>query len=142
MQTGHDLSGLMRFAGEGAWRGALEEAMADHLGLAMEEFGLEFEAIGGLLGNHWAGVLFGCAFEDLLTRRFEPGGQTIVDDDLKRRGGSAEAAAAKVYMRALIASAVSLDEASEIVPGRLFLARDLVRGGEPVRVTTRVGAAC
>jgi hypothetical protein len=77
----------------------------------------------------------------LLPRRFEPGGQTIVEDDLKRRGGSAEAAAAKASMRARMASAVSLSEASEIVPGRLFLARDLVRGGEPVRVTTRVGAA-
>ena len=86
-------------------------------------------------------MLFGGAFEDRLTRRFEPGGQTIVDDDLKRRGGLAEAAAAKASMRALMASAVSLSEASEIVPGRLVLARDLVRGGEPVRVTTRIGAA-
>ena len=87
-------------------------------------------------------MLFGGAFEDRLPRRFEPGGQTIVEDDLKRRGGSAEAASAKASMRARMASAVSLSEASEIVPGRLFLARDLVRGGEPVRVTTRVGAAC
>jgi hypothetical protein len=44
-------------------------------------------------------------------------------------------------MRARMASAVSLSEASEIVPGRSVLARDLVRGGEPGRVTTRVGAA-
>jgi len=44
-------------------------------------------------------------------------------------------------MRARMASAVSLSEASKIVPGRSVLARDLVRGGEPVRVTTRVGAA-
>ena len=86
-------------------------------------------------------MLFGGAFEDRLPRRVEPGGQTLVEDDLQRRGGSAEAAAAKASMRALMASAVSLSEASEIVPGRLVLARDLVRGGEPVRVTTRVGAA-
>ena len=115
--------------------------MADHRGPAMEPFGLEVEAISGLLGDPWGGVLFGGAFEDRLPRRFEPGGPTIVADALKRRGGSAEAAAAKAAMRALMASAVSLDKASEIVPGRSFLARDLVRGGEPVRVTTRVGAA-
>ena len=132
----------MRFAGGAAWRGAFEEAIAVHRGPAMEPFGLEVEAIGGLLGDPWGGVLFGGAFEDRLPRRFEPGGQTLVEDDLKRRGGSAEAAAAKASMRARMASAVSLSEASEIVPGRLFLARDLVRGGEPVRVTTRVGAAC
>ena len=90
MPTGDDLSGLMRFAGGAAWRGALEEAMADHRGPAMEPFGLEVEAIGGLLGDPWGGVLFGGAFEDRLPRRFEPGGQTLVEDDLKRRGGSAK----------------------------------------------------
>ena len=136
----------MRFAGGAAWRGALEEAMADHRGPAMEPFGLEVEETGGRGDRRAArrplgGVLFGGAFEDRLPRRFEPGGQTIVEDDLKRRGGSAEAAAAKASMRARMASAVSLSEASEIVPGRSVLARDLVRGGEPVRVTTRVGAA-
>ena len=120
--------------------------MADHRGPAMEPFGLEVEETGGRGDRRAArrplgGVLVGGAFEDRLPRRFEPGGPTIVEDDLKRRGGSAEAAAAKASMRARMASAVSLSEASEIVPGRLFLARDLVRGGEPVRVTTRVGAA-
>ena len=137
----------MRFAGGAAWRGALEEARADHRGPAMEPFGLEVEETGGRGDRRAArrplgGVLFGGAFEDRLPRRFEPGGQTLVEDDLKRRGGSAEAAAAKASMRARRASAVSLSEASKIVPGRLVLARDLVRGGEPVRVTTRVGAAC
>ena len=53
MPTGSDLSGLMRFAGGAAWRGALEEARADHRGPAMEPFGLEVEAIGGLLGDPW-----------------------------------------------------------------------------------------
>jgi hypothetical protein len=131
----------MRFAGGAAGRGALEEARADPRGPAMEPFGLEVEAIGGLLGDPWGGVRFGGAFEDLLPRRFEPGGQTLVEDDLTRRGGSAEAAAAKASRRALRASAVRLSEASKIVPGRSVLARDLVRGGEPGRVTTRVGAA-
>ena len=136
----------MRFAGGAAGRGALEEARADHRGPAMEPFGLEVEETGGRGDRRAArrplgGVLFGGAFEDRLPRRFEPGGQTLVEDDLTRRGGSAEAAAAKASRRARMASAVSLSEASEIVPGRLFLARDLVRGGEPGRVPTRVGAA-
>lgn len=136
MKTGHDLSGLMRFAGRERWRGPLQEAMSDHVGPAMEQFDLEFEEIGGLLGDHWAGVLFGCAFEDLLTRNFEPGGLNIVDDYLKRRG-STETAAAKAYMRALKGSVVSLYEASDITPGQSFRARDLIRGGEPVLVSER-----
>ncbi len=141
----------MRFAGGAAWRGAFEEAIADHRGpiiagprwsrSAWRSRRLEVEETGGRGDRRAArrplgGVLFGGAFEDRLPRRFEPGGQTLVEDDLGR------ATAAKASRRARMASAVSLSEASEIVPGRLFLARDLVRGGEPVRVTTRVGGAC
>lgn len=38
-------------------------------------------------------------------------------------------------MKALSTSVMSLYEASEIVPGKSFLARDLIRGGEPVLVS-------
>lgn len=67
MKTGYDLSGLIKFAGRSEWRDSLQEAMSDHLGAAMEQFDLEFEEIGAMLGDHYVGVLFGCAFEDLLT---------------------------------------------------------------------------
>ncbi|MEO8723511.1 MAG: hypothetical protein ABI395_08330 [Sphingobium sp.] len=102
----------------------------------MEEFGLESDDISDLLGNHYAGILFGCALEDLMTRRFEPDGLNLVDDYLKRRGWN-ESVPTKSYMRAIRDSAFSLYEISEIVPGQSFLASDLVRGGEPVKVTER-----
>jgi hypothetical protein len=38
-------------------------------------------------------------------------------------------------MKALSVSVMSLYEVSEIVPGRSFLARDLIRGGEPILVS-------
>jgi hypothetical protein len=38
-------------------------------------------------------------------------------------------------MKALRTSAMSLYEVSEIVPGKSFLARDLIRGGDPILVT-------
>lgn len=136
MKSGHDLSRLMKFAGREEWRDAFDDALDDHLGLAMEEFDLEFEDLGELLGDDYVGILFGCAFEDLLTRAFEPDGANIVEDYLKRRGW-AESAPAKAYMRALKSSAMSLYEVSDIVPGQSLLARDLIRGGEPVRVTER-----
>jgi hypothetical protein len=40
-------------------------------------------------------------------------------------------------MAALRASAMSLYEVSDIIAGRSFLARDLVRGGEPIRISER-----
>lgn len=78
MKPGHDLSGLIKFAGRDEWRPHLERAMGDHFGAAMEEFDLDFEAIGNVLGEHWAMTLWGCAFEDLLTRVVEPGGRNLV----------------------------------------------------------------
>lgn len=136
MKSGHDLSRLIKFTFREDWRDALESVMADHLGLAQEEFDIEFEEIGDILGDHYEGLLFGCALEDLMSRRFEPDGINLVDDYLKRRGWN-ETALTKAYMRALRDSVCSLYEVSDVVPGQSFLARDLVRGGEPIQVTER-----
>ena len=51
MKSGYDLSRLIKFTLREDWRDALEDAMAEHVGLAQEEFGVEFEEIGALLGN-------------------------------------------------------------------------------------------
>ena len=107
MKSGYDLSRLIKFTLREDWRDALEDAMAEHVGLAQEEFGVEFEEIGDILGDHYEGLLFGCALEDLMTRRFEPDGINLVDDYLKRRGWN-ESAPAKAYMRALRDSVCSL----------------------------------
>jgi len=75
--------------------------------------------------------------EDLrvfLGRQFD--GRTFVDEYLKRRGWN-ESALAKSYMRGLRDSTMSLYEASAIVPGQSFLARDLIRGGEPGPISER-----
>jgi hypothetical protein len=60
----------------------------------------------------------------------------MVDDYLKRRGFK-EPASARAYMKAIRSSVMSLYEVSDIVPGQSFVARDLIRGGEPVRVVER-----
>src|SRR3546814_10596615 len=86
MKRGHDLSGVMKFATSPAWGEHLGEALGDHLGLAMEEFDFEADELADIVGDHWAGVLRGCAFEDLLTRTIEPGDRNIVDDYIRRRG--------------------------------------------------------
>jgi hypothetical protein len=91
------------------------------------------EELGELIGAHWATTLWGCAFEDFLTRDVDGAGN-IVDDYLKRRGWK-ETAIDRAYMAALRSSTMSLYEVSDIQPGQSFLARDLLRGGEPIRVT-------
>lgn len=93
---------------------------------------MEFEDIAEILGDDWAMTLWGCAFEDFLTQDF--GGGNIVDAYLRRRGWK-ENAQAKAYMKALRTSIMSLYEVSDIVPGKSLMARDLVRGGEPLAVS-------
>src|SRR5205085_2214215 len=44
------------------------------------------------------------------------------------------------YMAGLRRSVLSLHEVSEVVPGASMALRDLVRGGDPVRVTERSGS--
>ena len=136
MKRGHDLSGLMKFASSPAWADHLGDALDDHLGPAMAEFDFGYEDLPDIVGDHWASVLWGCAFEDLVTRTIEPDGRNLADDYLKRRGWN-EAGPAKLYIRALRTSVMSLYEVSEIEPGTGFLARDLLRGGEPVRISER-----
>lgn len=136
MKRGHDLSGIIKFATSPAWAEHLRDALDDHLGRAMEEFDFEADELADIVGDHWASVLWGCAFEDLLTRATEPDGLNLVDEYIRRRGWN-ERGPAKLYMRALRSSVMSLYEVSEIAVGTGFLVRDLIRGGEPVRVSER-----
>lgn len=129
-----NLNALVKFLGRDDWALQFEEVMGDHFWPVMDEFGLDHEEIFELLGSHWAMTLWGCAFEDFLTQAFEPDGRTFVDIYLKSRGFK-ETARSKAYLKAINASVISLYEVSEIVPGESFLARDLLRGSDPVTVS-------
>jgi hypothetical protein len=129
-----NLNALVKFLGRDDWALQFEEVMGDHFWPVMDEFGLDHEEIFELLGSHWAMTLWGCAFEDFLTQAFEPDGRTFVDIYLKSRGFK-ETARSKAYLKAISASVISLYEVSEIVPGKSFLARDLLRGVDPVTVS-------
>jgi len=133
---GHDLSDLIKWTARDEWRYRVDEVMAEHFEPAMEAFGLTFEEIDDALGGGWATTLWGCAFEDFLTRRFGPDSENPVEAYLRRRGWK-ERAATRAYMTALQDSVMSLYEVSDILPGQSFRARDLIRGGEPVLITER-----
>ena len=111
----------------------MAEMLSAHLGPACEATGLEPDAIFEIIGDHWQGPLWGCAFEDLLTQELEPDGGNLVDDYLKRRGWN-EKAPDKAYMRALRDTVMSLYEISEVVPGQSMALRDLLRDVAPVTV--------
>lgn len=136
MRAPRDLTGLIKFLARDDWKSRLEDVMGEHYGPAMEAFDLEYDEIGAALGGGWEMTLWGMAFEDFLGREFEPDGRNFVEAYLRRRGWN-ESAPAKAYMRGLRSSILSLYEVSAIVSGESFLARDLIRGGEPVLVSER-----
>jgi hypothetical protein len=136
MASSDSLSGLMKWLAKDPWRDAFLDVLDRHIGMVLDEQDIpDFDELGGLIDPHWAMTLWGCAFEDFLTKDVDGAGN-IVDDYLKRRGWK-ESGGNKAYMAGLRGSVMSLYEVSDIQPGRSFLARDLIRGGEPVRVSER-----
>jgi len=136
MPSSDSLAGLMKWLRREEWFAAFTEVMAEHTGAACKDAGITPDELADLLGEATGATIFGCAFEDFLTRDAGPDDRNIVDDYLKRRGWK-EPVVNRRYMQALRHSTMSLYEVSDIVPGASFLARDLIRGGEPVRVSER-----
>src|SRR3546814_18822031 len=124
----------MKFATSPAWGEHLGEALGDHLGLAMEEFDFEADELADIVADHWTGVLWRCAFEDLLTRTIEPGDRNIFDAYIRRRGWT-ESGAPTRHLRALPSSVMSLHELHQVGHGRGLLVPDLPPGDAPRRKT-------
>ena len=137
MASARSLAGLMKWLRHEEWRDALNELLDRHLGPACAKAGISFDDLPGIIGDHHSTVLWGCVFEDLLAHDLGDG-RNIVDGYLKRRGWK-ESASNRAYITALRSSVMSLYEISDIVREESFLARDLLRGGEPIRVSERSG---
>ncbi|MBH5398421.1 hypothetical protein HZZ13_11535 [Bradyrhizobium sp. CNPSo 4010] len=136
MATKHILDGLIKWSMRDRWADQFEATLEDHLMEACDETGLEVDEIVSTLGEDlFMSTVWACAFEDFLTREFEDGGSAL-DDYLKRRGWK-ESASVRTYLAGLRHSVMSLYEVSDIVRGTSFLARDLIRGGEPVLISER-----
>jgi hypothetical protein len=133
VKASHDLKGLIKFLDRDEWREGFQSVIDEHFGPVLDEMELEFEELGDILDSQWLMTLWGCAFEDFLTQELD-GGRNLVDEYIKRRGWK-EGAQTKAYMKALRTSIMSLYEASEIMPGKSFLARDILRGGDPILVS-------
>jgi hypothetical protein len=136
MTGAHSLQGLIKWLTREEWRDRFAEVCDDHLAPTCDQIDLDVDAIIAIIGkDRFMSTVWGCAFEDFLTREFEDGAN-IVDDYLKRRGWK-EDVSTRTYMAALRTSVMSLFEVSDIVREISFRARDLVRGGEPVLISER-----
>jgi hypothetical protein len=137
MTSAHSLQGLMKWLTRAEWRDRFAEVYDHHLLPACRRTGFDAEEVIAILGENWfMTTVWGCAFEDFLTRE-SADGRNIVDDYLKRRGWK-ESASARAYISALRTSVMSLYEVSGIVRDTSFRARDLVRGGDPILISERL----
>ncbi|HEY8610609.1 MAG TPA: hypothetical protein VIL69_04875 [Roseomonas sp.] len=133
----HKLDGLIAWTRRAEWREDMAETLIRHVAQACAGADLEAEDLWNLLDNADQGVIWGAAFEDLLSSDL-PDGRNLADDYLKRRGWK-EPVATREYIAALRHSVISLYEVSEVVPGESMLLRDLVCPSEPVRVLEKSG---
>lgn len=134
MLKGNGIDGVVGFIGrQDVWRDRLLQVLDEHIGPALEEFDLEFEDLGELLGETWPMTLWGCAFEDFLGRTFGSDQTNIVDVYLGQRGWS-ETDADRAYLTGLRSAAPSLYEVSQIVSGKSMVIRDLLNDSDPVTV--------
>ncbi|MCZ8043681.1 MAG: hypothetical protein O9330_14485 [Beijerinckiaceae bacterium] len=138
MAAVHSIEGLIKWVRRDEWRGAFEDVFQRHVGQACRGAGIELDELAEIVGDHGVSNLWGCAFEDFVSSG--PDERNVATDYLKRRGWK-ESAGTRAYVDALRRSTMSLYEVSDIVVGESFLARDMIRGGEPVRVFER-SATC
>jgi hypothetical protein len=130
---------IMKWSEREDWREQRTTVFADHFGPVLEDLEITVEQVIDTLGSGAFMQLVGCALEDFMTCNFEPDERNVVDDYLKRRGWK-ESAPVKDYLRALQGSVMSVYEVVDTAPGSHFLVRDLIRGGEPIRVEDKLGS--
>ena len=136
--TIHKIDGLIAWARRDEWREAMASAFHHHVAAACEGAGIEPSDLARVIDEHAFSAVWGSAFEDLLAQDL-PDGRNVVDDYLKRRGWK-ESVPTREYVAGLRRSVLSLYEVSEVAPGESMALRDLVRGGDPVRVIERSGS--
>ena len=111
----------------------------EHIAPACKHLDVNHEELSQEIIEHgFDGMLFGIMFEDFLGRPLLPDNNNIVDDYLKRRGWR-ESVRGRRYLQQLAQSTLSLYEIVEVSPGHYCDVRDIVRGGETIRVLEKMG---
>ena len=126
--------GLVEWSRRDPWRERMGEIIERHIRRACDLNDIDIYDLPDVIGEY-ASVAIDCAFEDFCTVTWEDG-SNLSRDYLKRRGWK-ETAINRAYIEALRDAVVSIYEVSDVCPGESFLARDLVRGGDPIQVSER-----
>ena len=130
---------LLRWAERDDWERLRLEVFAAHFEPVVDGLDLPEDPLEVLPGEG-AGMLEVFIVEDFFTTRFgERGERNVIDDYLGRRGWR-ESAPGRRYLEALRDSTVTLYEVVDVVPGRRMTVRDLVLGGDAVRVEEKLGS--
>jgi hypothetical protein len=133
------IAAIMKWSERDDWRERHITVFGDHVGPVLDDFEMTIEEVIDVLEPGGFMQLFGCAFEDFVTCDFAPDERNVVDDYLKRRGWK-DSAPVKTYLRSLRSSVMSAYEVVDTAPGSHFVVRDLIRGGEPIRVEDKLGS--
>lgn len=133
------LKSIQKWMGREEWRERTHQIVAGHLAPACDDFDIDLDDLAEVIGPESCGMAVSCALDDLLTCDFEPDDRNVVDDYIKRRGWK-ESVSAKRCLQAMRESVMSLYEVTATVPGSHLIVKDLVRGGDPIRVEDRRGS--
>ena len=130
---------LVKWAMRGEWAPLHEEFHASYLEPVVDNLEMPADVLD-LFPHHIVGMLSVFILEGFFTTRFgEHGERNVVDDYLKRRGWR-ESVPGRRYLKALKDSTLSLYEIVDVAPGHYVTVRDLVLGGEAVRVDNKHGS--
>lgn len=138
--TGAVIDNIMKWSRRPEWSGLFDEVVGEHVGDALDEFGLaSLDDLGKEIGPDFLmSSVVAPSFEDFLARDNDAG-ETIIDEYLRRRSFK-ESVPGRRYLEALRDSLIGLYEVLEAVPRSHLVLRDRLRGGEPVRVEERSGS--
>lgn len=134
--TDKAIANLLKWAARPEWSGVQAEVVGAHIGPVCDKFGIGADALAVEIADY-NGMLYGIMFEDFASRRF-PDGRNLIDDYLQRRAWR-EGPAGRRYLQQLRDSVLSLYEVVDVAPGRHCDLRDLVRGGDTLRVHEKAG---
>ncbi len=73
MASAHSLAGLMKWLRREEWQDAFSDLLDLHLGAACAKADVSIEEMSEIVGDDHATVLWGCVFEDFLTRHMDGG---------------------------------------------------------------------
>lgn len=133
------ISHLMDWSDTSEWEDMKSDVFNGHLLEVADRLNMDIADLSDLLVEYdLAGMAFGFCFEDLASLRFPPDNRNLVEDFLKCRGWR-EGVRGRRYLRQLSNSVLSLYEVVNLVPGSHCDVRDLLQGGQPVRVYEQSG---